>query len=244
MEMFSYGPGLVLSLLGAFLLLAAIIGGGLEIKEIKIPKIEKIPRVLTAALGLVLMLCGGVEGLMSLSNSLSPPADQTASGPPEISSNSVPNINYITVDKIRLPREEGVSIEGQNAAAMLIVNADKAEILANFYQDDSYLYSYYAGNALQQLQQNIENIKQSGQIYLEDIDLDRSYYVSMRLNNSILSIDECEYWKSSWFDPTTGNLVGESEWTLVPQTISIELVGETPYITAISFYQNTAFCTE
>ena len=38
---FPYGPSLVISLLGVFLLLAAIIGGGLEIKEIKIPKSKK-----------------------------------------------------------------------------------------------------------------------------------------------------------------------------------------------------------
>ena len=235
---FSYGPSLVILLLGIFLLLAAIVGGGLEIKELKIPKIEKIPRILTALLGMMLMTCGASVGAISFMSTLA------ANAPPDVSGNYVPNTDNLQVDKIHLPQEAGLSEDEQKAVAALIVEADRAEIAANFYQDDSYLRSYYAGYALQQLQQNIEDIKQSGYIVLADLDLDNSYYVSMDLNNNVLSIDECEYWKIYLYDPGTGNLVHEAEWTLVPQTISIELVGDQLYITAISFYQNNAFCTQ
>jgi hypothetical protein len=240
---FSYGPSLIILLLGSFLLLAAIVGGGLEIKEIKIPKIEKTPRILTALLGMLLMACGGVVGIFSFIYGPMSSPSQMANAPTEISVNHVPNIEYIAVDKIRLPQETGISNEVEQAAATLIVNADKAEILANYYQDDSYLQSYYAGYALQQMQQNIQDIRQSGYTELDDINLENSYYVSMRLNNNVLTIDECEYWKTYFYDPGTGNLMSASEWTLVPQTISIELVGDQPYITSISFYQNNAFCT-
>lgn len=235
---FSYGPSLVILLLGIFLLLAAIVGGGLEIKEIKIPKIEKTPRILTAILGIMLMTCGASVGAISFMSTL------TANAPLDISGNYAPNTDNIEVGKIRLPQEAGLSEDVQKAVAALIVEADKAEIVANFYQDDSYLKSYYSGYALQQLQQNIEDIRQSGYIVVEDLDLDDSYYVSMDLNNNVLSIDECEYWKIYLYDPSTRNLVNEGEWTLVPQTISIELVGDQLYITAISFYQNNAFCTQ
>ena len=239
----SYGPSLIILLLGSFLLLAAIVGGGLEIKEIKIPRIEKTPRILTALLGMLLMVCGAFVGIISFMSPLFLSPSPMASVPTEIPANYAPNTEYIVVDKVRLPQETGISDDVQNAAAALIVNADKAEILANYYQDDSYLKSYYAGYALQQMQQNIENIKQSKYIELDDLDLENSYYVGMHLNNNVLTIDECEYWKTYLYDPGTGNLAGESEWILVPQTISIELVGDQPYITAISFYQNNAFCT-
>jgi hypothetical protein len=217
------------------------VGGGLEIKEIKIPRIDKTPRILTALLGILLMTCGGGIGLISF---IFQPSTQTSIAPTEISATYSPNIGYIVIDKVQLPQETGISDETKKEAAMLIVNADKAEILANYYQDDSYLTPYYAGYALQQLQQNIESIKQSGYLVLDDLDLDKSYYVNMRLENNVLSIDECEYWKTYFYNPSTGDLVSESEWTLVPQTISIELVGEQPYITAISFYQNNGFCTK
>ena len=242
--LFSYGPSLVILVLGIFLLLVAIVGGGLEIKEIKIPKIERTPRVLTALLGGGLMICGASVGAISFMSSLLSPSSQAVSAPTQISGNYTPNTQYIQADQIQLPQEPGISEDVQKGAATLIVNADKAEILANFYQNDSYLTSYYAGYALQQMQQNIETIRQSGYVELDDIDLGRSYYVNMYLNNNVLLIDECEYWKIYLYDPATGELVKESDWTLIPQTIGIELVGNQVYITTISFYQNNAFCSK
>jgi hypothetical protein len=240
----SYGPSLVILLLGCFLLLAAIVGGGLEIKELKIPKIEKTPRLLTALLGLSLMACGGFAGMISFMSPLLFAPAQMVPVPTEITANYAPDTQYIAVDNVRFVQDSGLSAEIKNAAATMIVQADKAEILANYYQDASYLQPYYAGYALQQMQQNIDYIRQSGYIQLDDLDLQNSYYVNMQMNNSVLTIDECEYWKTYWYDPATGNLVNETEWTLVPQTISIELVGDQAFITAISFYQNNAFCTQ
>lgn len=240
----SYGPSLVILVIGIFLLLVAIVGGGLEIKEIKIPKIERMPRILTALLGAMLMICGASVGVLSFMVAPLSSPSQEVSIPTQISGNYTPNTQYIQVDQIQLPQEPGLSEDVRKAAAALIVNADKAEILANFYQDDAYLTYYYAGYALQQMQQNIEIISQSGYIELDDIDLGRSYYVNMYLNNNVLLIDECEYWKMYLYDPSTGELVYESDWTLIPQTIGIELVENQVYITTISFYQNNAFCTE
>lgn len=125
---FSYGPSLVILLLGSFLLLAAIVGGGLEIKEIKIPKIEKTPRILTAILGMMLMTCGASVGFISLMSPLLLTPSQTTGAPAEISENYSPNIEYIVVEKIQLPQETGISEEAQQAAAALIVNANKAQI--------------------------------------------------------------------------------------------------------------------
>ncbi|HMZ08937.1 MAG TPA: hypothetical protein PK078_15080 [Anaerolineales bacterium] len=153
-----------------------------------------------------------------------------------------PDTNYIVIEKIQLPDSPGISKDDEKAVAELIVAANRAEILAVFYQDTSYLDQYYAGQALQTMQQVVEDVKLSGQIVLYEFDLDKSYYVSMNLKNNVLSIDECEYWQTSYFD-LDGNLVGNDELSLTPQTISIELLGDEVYITAISFYQNNAFCT-
>ena len=241
---FSYGPSLVILVLGIFLLLIAIVGGGLEIKEIKIPKIDRTPRVLTAMLGAMLMACGASVGAISFMSSFLSASPQAMTAPTQISGNYTPNTQYIEVNKIELPAEPGIPDDVQKEVAALIVDADKAEILANFYQNDAYLTSYYAGYALQQMQQNIEMIRQSGYVELDDLDLENSYYVNMYLNNNVLLIDECEYWKTYLYAPGTGELVNQTEWTLVPQTIGIELIGDQAYITTISFYQNNAFCTK
>jgi hypothetical protein len=238
-KLLSYGPSFVILMIGIFLLLAAIVGGGLEIKEIKIPKIDKTPRVLTAFLGLALMTCGASVGMVTF---IAPMLAGTTAPPKTISPNFTPNTDYIQVNKIKLPQESGLSAQDQQLIAEFIVKADKAEILANFYQDISYVQPYYSGQALMQVQQVIDALQQSGTIELNNLDLNRSYYVNMRLDNNIIAIDECEYWRIYYYDQKTGNLVKETDWMLVPQTISMEVVSGRLYITTISFYQNNAFC--
>ena len=63
---YSYGPGFIVALLGILLIIAGITGGGIEISEIKIPKLDKTPRILIALLGLSLVMCGGLVGLLSV----------------------------------------------------------------------------------------------------------------------------------------------------------------------------------
>src|ERR1700730_18006366 len=46
----------LLLLFGALLLLIAIVGGGLEVKELKIPKVENTPRIIAAVGGIVFIL--------------------------------------------------------------------------------------------------------------------------------------------------------------------------------------------
>lgn len=156
--------------------------------------------------------------------------------------NTVPDTTYIVIDNIQLPDAPEITQDIKDLVRQLIVEADKAEIFAVYYQDDSYLMPYYAGQALQTMQQVVEDVKQSGQIVVLSIDLNNSYIVDMELKNDVLSIDECEYWETSYFD-LDGNLVGNDELSLTPQTISIEILEGRAYITAISFYQNNAFCT-
>ena len=47
-----------LLLIGGLLLMVAIIGGGLELKELKIPKVERLPRVGCGIAGIVFVLLG------------------------------------------------------------------------------------------------------------------------------------------------------------------------------------------
>ena len=241
-KLLSFGPSFILFLLGIFLVLSAIVGGGLEIKEIKLPKIEKWPRFFTAVLGVTLTLSGACVGIFEFLMFLPP---TTPPAPPtQISRSFTPATDYFQKETIQLPQDQVIPEDIEEEVAKLIVEADEAEILANFYQDDSYLQAYYRGDALLRLQQDVMNIKESGYIRLDNIDLENSYYVNMRLNSDVLSVDECEYWQTNIYDLSTGDLLEEGEWMLVPQTINIELVGELAYITTISFYQGEAFCTE
>jgi hypothetical protein len=161
--------------------------------------------------------------------------------PAKINKDYVPDTSNLTIEKIQLPKISEIPLDQQRALANLIVKVDIAEILAIYYQDDSYLKPYNAGDELQELQLWIERIRQSGQIVVLNIDLSRSYYVSMYLKGGILSVDACEYWQDYYYD-SNGNLVDKEEWHLVPQTMSFETIGDRMYETAVSFYSNKAFC--
>lgn len=151
----------------------------------------------------------------------------------------------ITTDRIQLPQNADFSPQEQQAIAQLIIAADIAEIEAVFYQDDSYLKEAYAGDALSTAQQYIDEVKQTGLVTLPLIDLDRSYFTSMRsVGDSVIAVDQCEYWMNLNFDPQSGQQVSQTDWQLVPQTINIELVESQLKVTAISFYSTRAFCTQ
>ena len=51
-------PSNLLFVFGAILALIAIIGGGFEVRELKIPRVERTPRILSGALAVVFMILG------------------------------------------------------------------------------------------------------------------------------------------------------------------------------------------
>jgi hypothetical protein len=94
----SFGPSFIMSMLGVLLLFAAIIGGGLEIKELKIPKIDKTPRILTALLGMGLVMCGGVVGLVAFANSAQPTPTMDMRGYVTVSAQPTMDMSgYVTI---------------------------------------------------------------------------------------------------------------------------------------------------
>ncbi len=65
----------ILLLFGVLLLLIAIIGGGFEVRELKIPKVEKTPRIISAVVGLVFILLGIIYNSITVEEpSVSQPA--------------------------------------------------------------------------------------------------------------------------------------------------------------------------
>lgn len=73
-------PNIVISGLGAILLLVGIVGGGFEIKEFKIPRVGTAPRVLAAIAGVVFLLLGiGLGGPDTKANA-EPPGNTDPTG--------------------------------------------------------------------------------------------------------------------------------------------------------------------
>ncbi len=157
-----------------------------------------------------------------------------------------PDLSSISANQIAqsLPQVPDISPDVRQALIDAIVGADKAEIFAYFFRDDSYLMPYYDGAVLQQMQSEITTLISQKVIALSTIDLNQSYYPNVHMvGSSVIAVDACEYWKVDFYDQVSYALVTETPWRLVPQTINFELMGNSIKITSISDYQNNAFCT-
>jgi hypothetical protein len=74
---------LVAFLFGAILLAVAVLGGGFELKELKVPKVSWFPRFVSALLGMFFIVLGiGLE--VSIDPSSSPIASSTQQSPSEV----------------------------------------------------------------------------------------------------------------------------------------------------------------
>lgn len=68
----SGGITALLAAAGVLLILTAIIGGGLEIKEVKIPQVSLVPRILAFCVGVCMLAIGLVPGLVQDTSSTEP----------------------------------------------------------------------------------------------------------------------------------------------------------------------------
>jgi hypothetical protein len=75
---------IILIVIGVGLILIGLVGGGLEIKELKIPKVSIAPRIGISLLGVILLLIGIMLGLLSdvaKSNPMPSPTPNPTSAP-------------------------------------------------------------------------------------------------------------------------------------------------------------------
>ena len=233
-------PGIFALLLGVVLLIISVIGGELEIKEIKIPKLRKTGRIIISIAGIFLvssgclLSAGGVY--LSFIAKQADSAPQTAAQKIEIQIDSS-KINQ------QLPTDTGIPNIVRDAIVALIANADQAEINAVYYKDKSYLSAYYAGDALALMETEVDNAINSSHAVLNIYAQDKSYFAAMRqLDISTYSIDACEYWSTDYYD-ANGQLVSSDPETLFPQTVTIEDQNGQFYLTAITTYTGSVFCT-
>ena len=243
METLLATPGIFALLLGVVLLIVSVIGGELEIKEIKIPKLRKTSRIIISITGACLvgagclLSAGGVYLSYITQKAVSAPAAaQTAPQKIEI---------QIDSSKIgqQLPTDAAIPNVVRDAIVALIANSDQAEINAVYNQDKSYLTPYYAGDALTLMNTEVDNAVSSGNQVLDIYSQDKSYFAAFRqLDNSTYSIDACEYWSTDYYD-ANGQLVTSDPETLFPQTITIEDQNGQFYLTAITTYAGSVFCT-
>jgi hypothetical protein len=135
---------LVVFALGALLLLIGIVGGGFELKEVKIPRVGRVARVLATTAGTVLILAGISMVAQPIVNGSSP-----GSSPPPIATESkaVP-VTFKITDQLgdgQLSEQVTVLLHGRRVGN-LTVNSDfpYSEIIVTVNEPGVYSYTVEA----------------------------------------------------------------------------------------------------
>jgi hypothetical protein len=118
-----------------------------------------------------------------------------------------------------------------------LFDAINAEIAAYTYDDISYLYPYMQGEALGDVQAALDYLRNQGLIYEPEVDFEKSSWVDIRqINEDMIEADTCEYWSGTYYNRADGTYSHTAPYDVVPQTITIEWLGEGWFITKINFY--------
>lgn len=130
--------------LGALLLLIGVIGGGFELKEIKIPPVGWIARALSSMAGVILILVGISMVAQSAPNNQSPSANPSLN-PVEEQSSAVTFKIFDALGPDQLSERVTVLLDGQRVGD-LVVNSQSsyAEITVTVPEAGQYSYSVEA----------------------------------------------------------------------------------------------------
>lgn len=124
-----------------------------------------------------------------------------------------------------------------------LAGAPQAEINAYVNADASYAAGYYAKAVLQDIDDSIRGWADQGLYAVPYYDAASSYVAEVRVKDAnTAEADACEYWLMELYNLQDGSLYQRGSWTLNPQTITLQRINGSWFITAIQFYENAAFC--
>lgn len=122
--------------------------------------------------------------------------------------------------------------------------AIKLQIAAYRRGDASVASSIMAGPILDSLRAEIDSLNRQGLISISEIDYYKSYLNDIRiLNNDLIEVDTCEVWTTHTYQQSDGRLLDSSGPALLPQTITIERLNGSWFITTVDFFNAPAFCS-
>jgi hypothetical protein len=125
-----------------------------------------------------------------------------------------------------------------------LTRAIELQIEAYRTGDASVASSIMAGPILDDLAAEINALNQQGLISIHEIDYYESYIHDIRLiNNSLIEVDTCEVWFTSTYSLADGQLLESTGPSLTPQTIIIEQLDGSWFITRVDFFDPPAFCS-
>lgn len=124
-----------------------------------------------------------------------------------------------------------------------VTKAIKLQIEAYRQGDASIASPILAGDLLATLEQDITSLNQQDFTQISEIDFYKSYINDIRvINDTNLEVDSCEVWSTNIYRRSDGTLIQSTDPRLLPQTITIQKLDQSWFITKVSFFDAPAFC--
>ena len=142
------------------------------------------------------------------------------------------------------PEQSDVPADLEDEVSEFLTRAIELQIEAYQNNDASIAASIMQGPILQSLTSEINSLREQGLISISEIDYYESYINDIRVaNNNRIEVDTCEVWATNTYRQSDGQLVDSQGPDLLPQTITIEQLDGSWYITNVEFFNAPAFCS-
>ena len=110
--------------------------------------------------------------------------------------------------------------------------------------DPSLAASIMTGPILDDLTAEIDSLNRQGLVALSEIDYYESYINDIRvLNDRLIEVDTCEVWTTNTYRLSDGQWIDSQGPSLLPQTVTIEQLNGSWFITMVEFFDAPAFCS-
>jgi len=142
------------------------------------------------------------------------------------------------------PEQPDIPADLENQVSDFLTRAIELQIEAYRNNDASIASPIMTGQMLDNLAADIDSLNQQGLTSISEIDYYESYIHDIRLiDNAHLEVDTCEVWTTNTYQQSDGQLVESNGPSLLPQTITIEQLNGSWFITAVDFFDAPAFCS-
>lgn len=142
------------------------------------------------------------------------------------------------------PEQSDIPADLEAEVSDFLTRAIELQIQAYHNNDPSIAAPIMTGQMLQNLQADINSLSQQGLVSLSEIDYYQSYIHDIRVvSNALIEVDTCEVWTTNTYQISDSQLVDSQGPDLLPQTITIEQLDGSWYITNVSFLDAPAFCS-
>ena len=142
------------------------------------------------------------------------------------------------------PEQPDVPADLENQVSEFLTRAIELQIEAYQTGDASIASSVMTGPVLEGLAAEINSLNQQGLISISEIDYYESYIHDIRvINNALIEVDTCEVWSTYTYSQADGQLLESTGPSLIPQTVTIEQLDGSWFITTVDFFDPPAFCS-